>query len=80
MVRTTTELGREVRAVDSRLTYNYVAALTELSRELFCSSEGALIDQSFALTQGMAYVVGDGDREQPGYLRRASGTSAAGRS
>ncbi len=58
IVRTTTELGREVRALDSRLTYSYLGALTELSRELFASTEGALIDQAFALTQGMAYVVG----------------------
>jgi TldD protein len=35
-----------------------VATHTELARELFCSTEGALIDQAFALTQGMAYVVG----------------------
>ena len=42
MVRTTTELGREIRALDPRLTYSYLGTLTELSRELFCSSEGAL--------------------------------------
>jgi TldD protein len=58
MVRTTTEIGREVRGVDPWLTFSHLATRTELSRELFCSSEGALIDQSFALTQGMAYVVG----------------------
>jgi TldD protein len=58
MVRVTTELGRELRALDPRLTYNYVGTLTELARELYCSSEGAAIDQAFALTQGMAYVVG----------------------
>lgn len=58
MVRTATEIGREVRALDPRLTYSYLGTLTELSRELFCSSEGALIDQTFALTQGTAYVVG----------------------
>ena len=58
MVRTATELGREIRALDPRLTYSHLATVTELSRELFCSSEGALIDQTFALTQGMAYVVG----------------------
>jgi TldD protein len=58
MVRMATELGREVRALDPRLTYSHLGTLTEISRELFCSSEGALIDQSFALTQGMAYVVG----------------------
>src|SRR4030095_2062722 len=37
--------------------YNYVGTLTELSRELFVSSEGARIDQSFALTQGMCSLV-----------------------
>ena len=58
MVRTVTEVGREVRALDPRLTHGHLSALTELSRELFCSSEGALIDQTFALTQGLAYVVG----------------------
>jgi TldD protein len=58
IVRTMTELGREVCAVDSRLTYSHLSALTELSRELFASTEGALIDQTFAVTQGMAYVVG----------------------
>jgi TldD protein len=58
IVRTTTEIAREVRALDSRLTYSYLGTLTELSRELFASSEGALIDQTFALTQGMVYAVG----------------------
>jgi TldD protein len=58
IVRSTTEIGREIRALDTRLTYGYLGALTELSRELYCSSEGASIDQAFALTQGMAYVVG----------------------
>jgi TldD protein len=57
MVRTVTELGREVRAVDRRLAFSHLVAHTELSRELFCSSEGALIDQTFAVTQGMAYLV-----------------------
>jgi TldD protein len=58
MVRLATDLGREIRAVDPRVTYSHLATVTELSRELFCSSEGAVIDQTFALTQGMAYVVG----------------------
>jgi TldD protein len=58
MVRAVTDIGREVRAREPHLTYSYLGTLTELSRELFCSSDGALIDQSFALTQGMAYVVG----------------------
>jgi TldD protein len=58
MVRATTEIAREVRGADPRLTHSHLATHTELSRELFGSSEGALIDQTFALTQGMVYVVG----------------------
>jgi TldD protein len=57
MVRFTTDVASEVRALDPRLAYSYLATHTELARELFCSSEGASIDQTFALTQGMAYVV-----------------------
>jgi len=61
MVRFTTDVSRQVAAADSQIRYNYVSTMTQLSRELFASSEGALIDQSFALTQGMCYVVAAGD-------------------
>jgi TldD protein len=47
-----------VAAVDAAIKHNYVSTLTQLTRELFASTEGALIDQSFALTQGLAMVVG----------------------
>ena len=57
MIRETTEVSRELASLDPRLKYNYVSTLTQLSRELFVSSEGARIDQSFALTQGMVWVV-----------------------
>ena len=57
MVRYATDVSREVAAVDPGVKYNYVSAVTELSRELFVSSEGARIDQSFALTQGTCSVV-----------------------
>jgi TldD protein len=56
MVRYTTDVSREVAAIDPRLRYNYISTLTQLSRELFVSSEGSVIDQTFALTQGMALV------------------------
>jgi TldD protein len=58
MTRYTTEVSRRVGAVDPRVTYNYVATLTQLSRELFASSEGALVDQAFAFTQGSCSPVG----------------------
>ncbi len=66
MVRFTTDVSRRLAGLDPRLPYNYVSTLTQLSRELFASSEGALIDQSFALTQGLCYVVAvsdDGSQE-----------------
>jgi TldD protein len=57
MVRYTSDVSRRVAAVDARVKYNYVSTLTQVSRELFASTEGALIDQAFALTQGMCMVV-----------------------
>jgi TldD protein len=61
MVRFTTDVSKQVAAAHARLSYNYISTMTQLSRELFASSEGALIDQSFALTQGMCYVVATGE-------------------
>ena len=57
MVRHTTDVSRQVGGVHDQVKYNSVSTLTQLSRELFASSEGALLDQAFALTQGMCYVV-----------------------
>jgi TldD protein len=61
MIRFTTDISRQVRSAHSQIRHNYVSTMTELGRELFASSEGALIDQCFALTQGMGYVVTVGD-------------------
>src|SRR5262245_3964297 len=57
MVSLATELSREIAAIDTRIQHNYVGVLTQLSRELFASTEGALIDQACALTQGGCSVV-----------------------
>jgi len=57
MVRYTTDVSRRLAAHDARLRFNYVSTLTQISRELFVSTEGARIDQSFALTQGMVWAV-----------------------
>jgi TldD protein len=56
MVTFTTDVSRRVAAVDPAVKYNYISTLTQLARELFVSSEGALIDQSFALTQGLCVI------------------------
>ena len=61
MVAYTTDVSRRVAAVDPRLTHNYISTLTQLARELFVSSEGACIDQTFAITQGMCAVVAVGE-------------------
>src|SRR5205807_1370322 len=49
-----------VAAAQPSVRYNWVPVLTQLTRELFASTEGALIDQAFALTQGAASVVAVG--------------------
>ena len=68
MVRYATDVSRQVAAVDSGVKYNYVGTMTELSRELFVSSEGARIDQSFALTLGSCSIVTvDGEVSQDLY-------------
>src|SRR5438876_10630154 len=68
MVRYSTDVSRQVAAVDAGVKYNYVGTMTELSRELFVSSEGARIDQSFALTLGSCTVVTvDGEVSQDLY-------------
>ena len=53
-------VSRQVRSVSSRIVHDSVSVFTRLSRELFASSEGALIDQSFALTQGGCFAVAAG--------------------
>jgi len=68
MVRYSTDVSRQVAAVDAGIKYNYIGTMTELSRELFVSSEGARIDQSFALTLGSCTVVTvDGEVSQDLY-------------
>ena len=57
MVRYTAEVSREVAAASATVKHNWISTLTQLSRELFASSEGALIDQAQALTQGVCAVV-----------------------
>lgn len=61
VLRLTTDVARMVAGLDRTLRYSAIATQTELARELFCSSEGASLDQGFAFTQGMAYVVAVGD-------------------
>jgi TldD protein len=61
MVALARDVSRRVAGVDRRLSYNYVAVSTGLARELVASTEGALIDQTFALTQGLVSLVAADD-------------------
>jgi TldD protein len=60
LVTLTTEVCRSCSSLDPHVKYTSISTFTFLSRELFCSSEGASIDQSFALTQGTCFVVTQG--------------------
>ena len=55
-----TDISKEIKALDSSIAYNQIAASTMLLREFFASSEGAALDQTFALTHGITYVVASG--------------------
>src|SRR5262249_13952547 len=52
MVAVATDVSRAIAAAQPSVRYNWVPLLTQLTRELFASTEGALIDQGFALTEG----------------------------
>jgi TldD protein len=68
MVRFTRDVSARAGAVAPSIRYDYAATSTALYRELFASSEGALIDQAFALTQGLCFAVAAGpDNSQEVY-------------
>ena len=58
MIAYTTEVSRRIVDGHAGVKYNHVLTLTQLCRDLFASTEGSLIDQTYALTQGMCYLVG----------------------
>ena len=55
------QVGRAVAGLDSKVAYSIVTASTILVRELFASSEGALIDQTYAQSEGFVFVVAQGE-------------------
>ncbi|MCF6155529.1 MAG: TldD/PmbA family protein [Candidatus Brocadia sp.] len=52
-----TKISGEMHGISEDVQYAALDAQTGIRRELFCSTEGAIIDQSYALTQGMVAVV-----------------------
>ena len=65
----TQEASKAVASYDSRVKVNQIMANTSLNRELFVSSEGASVDRTYALTQGLCVVVaiGNGGVQQTHY-------------
>ena len=63
------EVSKAVSSSDSRVKMNQTFAVTSLNRELFVSSEGANIDRTYALTQGLCWVaaVGNSGNQQAHY-------------
>jgi TldD protein len=59
IIRHITEVSRAVTGLGPAIRYNHVASITQLTRQLFMSSEGTLIDQTTALTEGSCYVVAE---------------------
>jgi len=60
------EASARVAALGSEIAFNAVAAFSELREEVFAGSDGTLISQGFAFSQGDCYVVaqnGDGHQE-----------------
>ncbi len=60
VVRYVREVSREVQALGSEVVYNYIGAETHLERLLVVTSEGANVDQTWAITQGTCFVVAQG--------------------
>lgn len=52
-----TRVSGQMKDVCAEVRFAYAGIYTGISRELFCSSEGAKIDQTVPLTQGIIYVV-----------------------
>jgi TldD protein len=54
------EVSQRVQGLDDSVAFNYISAYTMLERRLFVSSEGANIEQTWAVTQGTCFVVAQG--------------------
>ena len=54
------EVSQRVQGIDPGVVFNYISAGTQLERQLFVSSEGANLDQTWAITQGTCFVVAQG--------------------
>ena len=61
ITRITTEVSQAVAGLGSKIRFNSITTSTSLDRELFTSSEGAILDQSFATTLGLCAIVAESE-------------------
>ncbi len=61
VARFVADASKAVTALGPRLKFNGITATTGMTRELFTSSEGAIIDQSFASTLGFCTIVAESE-------------------
>lgn len=60
------DASREVAALGDAIAFQVAAAMTEIRREIFVDTDGTVVSQAFAFSQGDCYVVaqiGDGHQE-----------------
>ncbi len=56
ILKTSLHVSKQMKGLDASVLFTTTEIKTGITRELFFSSEGANIDQSFPLTQGVIYV------------------------
>ena len=61
IVRESVLISKNIENQYSGSGYNIVDLSTEIIREIYVSSEGALLDQVYPLTEGFVYVLADGE-------------------
>lgn len=60
-----TKTTQDMHTISRDVQYTYIDIHSGIHRELFCSTEGACIDQSYALTQGTIAVIARKDGTTP---------------
>jgi len=65
VLKTSMDATRQMKELDPSVRYTAAGIKTGITRELFCSSEGANIAQSLPLTQGIVYVSAQNGESSP---------------
>lgn len=57
IAETVLDISKEIKNSGTKVKMNYIGIGAWVEREIFASTDGSLIDQTFCYTQGIAYVV-----------------------